>query len=256
MIERRANSRAGGFRARRGDDPNPIYYKLQVHLQDKIESGEWKPGDLVPPERKIAADYGVSVGTVRKAVLNLVAEGLLRRSQGRGTMVTGTATIRDNLFYYRFLADFPNKDAVLKIEVLDISVLPPVARINRLLETHPGDDLYLLRRRFSCQGKPIIYSVSYLPRSLLEGLDRLPRRNFENLPFYLAVEDKFGIPTVSNQELLGSAAASREVAEVLSVATGQPLLTIDMLAMTHKKRPYEYRVSYCRTDRFRVLREY
>ncbi len=243
-------------RARMGDDPNPIYYKLQLDLQNKIESGEWKPGDIVPPERKIAEDYGVSLGTVRKAVLNLVAEGLLHRIQGRGTTVTGTVMIRDNLLYYRFLTDFPSKEAVLKIELLSLSTTPAVPRINRLLKARPKDDLYLLRRRFSSQGRPVLYSVSYLPKSLLDGLEDLPRHNFEKVPFYLAVEDKFGIPTVANHELIGSVAAEPEVAGVLSVEPGKPLLMIEMLALTHKKRPYEYRISYCLTDRYRVFREY
>jgi len=67
-------------------DPNPIYYKLQLELKDKIESRNWIPGDIIPPESKIAKEHNVSLGTIRKAILNLVSDGYLYRIQGKGTI--------------------------------------------------------------------------------------------------------------------------------------------------------------------------
>ncbi len=242
--------------SRKGADPGPIYYKLQLELQRKIETGAWGPGHVIPPEREIAEDYDFSLGTVRKAILNLVNEGLLYRVQGKGTMVAGTTMMRETLLYYRFQRDFQLKEAALKIEMLSLETIPGDERINRLLKVRPDEELYLLRRRFSSLGRPVIYSTSYLPKQLLAGLDGVSRSVFEKIPLYLTIEDRFGIPTVSNKELIGSEGASPEVAGILDVPPGTATLVIEMLSMGHKKRPYEYRVAYCLTDRGRLVREY
>ena len=252
MTEKMEAARKG----RKGGDPNPLYYKVQLELKRMTESGKWAPGDVIPPEKKIAEEQGVSLGTVRKAILNLVAEGYLYRVQGKGTMVAGTTMIRENLRYYRFFKDFGYKEAILKIKLLDISTIPAQERINRLLKMNAKGRLYLLRRRFTSQGTPLLYSISYLPRALLAGLDEFSRYRLEKVPVYISVEDKFGIPTVANQEMITAAAADQETAQVLEVEPGSPLLKIEMLSLTHKRKPYEYRITYVVTDRLKVLREY
>ena len=69
------------------DDARPLYAQVREHLVERIRSGEWKPGQLIPNEFEIAAEFGVSQGTARKAISELAAEGLVLRRQGRGTFV-------------------------------------------------------------------------------------------------------------------------------------------------------------------------
>ncbi len=57
-----------------GDGKEPLYYRLQQEIRKHIEMGKWAPGQAIPPERQLAQDYGVSLGTIRKAILNLGAE--------------------------------------------------------------------------------------------------------------------------------------------------------------------------------------
>ncbi|HBD09410.1 MAG TPA: hypothetical protein DCZ69_14235, partial [Syntrophobacteraceae bacterium] len=88
---------------RQKTDGRPMHYRLQQEIRRGIESGQWAPGSVIPPERKMAQEFGVSLGTVRTAILNLVAEGLLYRIQGKGTMVAGSKMIRESIRYYRFV---------------------------------------------------------------------------------------------------------------------------------------------------------
>ena len=62
----------------------PMYYRLQQTLIDKIICQDWKAGMQLPSEREIAATMGISVGTVRKALENMVHKGYLSRIQGKG----------------------------------------------------------------------------------------------------------------------------------------------------------------------------
>src|SRR5258708_39970728 len=65
----------------------PLYARVRERLIERIRSGEWKPGQLIANEFEIAAEFGVSQGTARKAIGDLAAEGLVVRRQGRGTFV-------------------------------------------------------------------------------------------------------------------------------------------------------------------------
>ncbi len=69
------------------DDGRPLYAQVRERLVERIRSGQWKPGQLIPNEFEIAAEFGVSQGTARKAISELAAEGLVLRRQGRGTFV-------------------------------------------------------------------------------------------------------------------------------------------------------------------------
>ncbi len=69
------------------DERLPLYQRLKDEMLDKIADGTWLPDQAIPTEAELTRHYGVAVGTVRKAVDMLVAEGLLQRIQGRGTFL-------------------------------------------------------------------------------------------------------------------------------------------------------------------------
>jgi GntR family transcriptional regulator len=87
----RGGNRVTSLAARIGalGDAGPLYRRVQDALRGAIETSLLKPQDALPPERDLAADFGVSRITVRKALDALVAEGLLTRKQGAGTFVAG-----------------------------------------------------------------------------------------------------------------------------------------------------------------------
>lgn len=67
--------------------PIPLHHQLSGLLGRLIASGHYQPGEAIPPERQLCAMYGVSITTVRKAVLDLAAQGIVERTVGRGTFV-------------------------------------------------------------------------------------------------------------------------------------------------------------------------
>src|SRR6478752_6396825 len=68
--------------------PVPRYHQLKEILRERVRSGEWKPGDLIPSERELSETYHISRMTTRQAITDLVNEGVFYREQGRGTFVT------------------------------------------------------------------------------------------------------------------------------------------------------------------------
>jgi len=242
---------------RKSDIPTPVYYKLQSAIKEKIEDGHWKPGDMIPPERLFAEEHKLSIGTVKKAISNLVNEGFLYRIQGKGTFVTGNYVRRDKLRYYRYYADFVDSKTKMKIKLLDMEKIKPVLSINRLLKLHTKDQLYRISRSMNFAEGPRIISISYLPQKQFKDLDSpLFRTKMEKVALYSILEESYGVSTIFNQELIGAEKAKKEIADRLKISEGTPLLIIEMLSFTYKDQPYEYRISYCVTDTEKLFREY
>jgi GntR family transcriptional regulator len=236
-------------------DPTPAYFKFQMMLQEEIENGRWAPGQIIPPERALAEAHHLSVGTVKKAILNLVNEGYLYRIQGKGTFVAGMTLQPESLRYYRYLEDFNDEEVELQIKLLNLKVTKGIDAINGFLKLRINQSLFEINRLFYHGPKPVVYSISYIPQKMFEDLSTLPKHKFENLPLYIALEEIYGLPTIYNHELISAVPADSVTARKLKIQKGSPVLLIEMLSYTYKQRPYEYRKSYCLTDNRAIYRE-
>ena len=239
--------------AKSENDARPVYYQMARAIQDHIENGILSVGQRIPSEREFASQYDVSLATVRKALEHLVQQGLLKRIQGKGTFVASTDIRRRKLRYYPFVKDFQEDAFVTTVEFLELSILHGLERINRHLRIKPEDTLYRVKRILLCRKKPVVYSVSYLPTRMFHDLSEYEPHRFEKY-LYVFLEDEFGVSTIANEELYGAALADEETAGHLQVEPNHPLLQIEMMAYTHKKKPYEYRMSYCLTTEMKVRR--
>ena len=236
--------------------PLPVYFKLQTDLKKQIENGRWAPGKKIPPERKLAVDYGLSIGTVKKALMNLVNEGYLHRFQGKGTFVKGSRLRRENLRYYRLLRHFKDDEvADLTIQFIDLEKIEPDPEHIHYLNLHKNQKIYILTRLFLINNKPLIHCISHFPCKMFHKLEKAPVSIFEKTALYDVIEDLYGITTVNNQLLFSSITADPERARLLNVKEDDPILFVEMLSFTYKNKIYEYRKSYCRTESFKVYME-
>ncbi len=235
--------------------PLPAYYRLQEALRGKIEDGLWKPGETIPSERLIAEEYGVSIGTARKAVGNLADEGYLHRVQGKGTFVGGGTLKRGSLRYYRMVREFSDEPADLEVKVLGIGEVPGFDPANRFLGIPGGQRLVELQRLFLSGGKPVVYTLSYFQKRLFRDLNRVPASRLEKSTLYEFIEKNYGLPTIKNHELYGATHADSRIAALLGIAKGEPVLSIEMLSYTYKNMPYEYRRSHCVTTGYKIFTE-
>jgi GntR family transcriptional regulator len=236
------------------NDGIPFYLRLQKIILDKIEEGIWKPDEMIPTEAQIADTYKVSVGTVKKSILNLINEGYLYRVQGKGTFVAGTSLARDQLRYYLFFSNFQGEAAQFKMRFLSLKSLRCPEAIRRLLAIKSDDHVYRLERLSLCNNAPMIYMISRLRKEMFPDLGELATSQFERIPLYTLIETKYGMPTISNHELISAVTADRQLAQVLNIKENTPLLRIEMLSFTYKETPYEHRVSYCLTNQRRLFR--
>ena len=236
-------------------DRNPVYFQLANKIQQQIETGKFVAGELIPSERKIAAYNNLSLETVRKALEELSHKKLIKRLQGKGTYVTGTADRYKTIRFYHFVENFSGSEPLnYEIRLIDLEISDGQAGINHHLKIRNTQKIYRVRRIISYLGKPLVYCISYLPENLFPGLDKYDRDQIERNAIYLFLENEFGVTTVNHTELLGATISDEKNAEKLNVKPGSPLLKIEKLLFTHREKPYEYRISYCVSDQLKLRR--
>jgi GntR family transcriptional regulator len=223
----------------------PLYKQIKSLLVQRLHEAEWKPGEPIPSEHELAARFQVSQGTVRKAVDELAAENLLVRRQGKGTFV---ATHHEPRAQFRFLRLAPDRGEIVPaqsrfLECRRVKAPPDVAQQLRL---HVGDSVVFIRRLLSMGGAPLVLDDIWLPATLFRGLT--PERLVEYRgPLYGLFESEFGTRMIRADERIRAVAATDDVAPLLGVPAGSPLLLVDRVSYTYRDQPVEVRRGVCVT---------
>jgi GntR family transcriptional regulator len=225
---------------------SPLYQQIKGLILQSLETGEWKPGESIPSEMDLAVRFRVSQGTVRKAIDELAAENLVVRRQGKGTFV---ATHAEQHVRYRFLKLVPDSgdEGPAQRTVLDCRRGRASADVARALALRTAEPVMQVRRVLSFGGVPAILEEIWLPGNTFKGLtvDQLAGHQG---PTYALFELEFGVRMVRAEEKIRAVAAAAQQGELLVVAAGTPLLSVERLSYTYNDVPMELRRGLYRTD--------
>ncbi|WP_370264377.1 GntR family transcriptional regulator [Limnobacter sp.] len=232
---------------------SPLYQQIKGLLIKSLQDGEWKPGELIPSETELAARYGVSQGTVRKAIDELAAENLVDRKQGRGTFVATHNEAKSEYRFLRLAAD-EEPSAKPKSTYLSVERVRANSQVAKLLDIKASDSVFVVKRVMRFEGTPRIFDEIWLPASQYKGLT-LERLQQWNSTLYGFLESAFGVRMLRASEHIKAVSANAEQSEHLQVATGTPLLLVERLSLTYADRPVELRRGWYLTDRFSYRNE-
>src|SRR4051794_21947435 len=148
---------------------SPLYQQIKALITQSLQSGEWKPGELIPSEVELANRFKVSQGTVRKAIDELASENLVVRRQGKGTFV---ATHHEARAQFRFLRLMPDSGEPHSADnkILEVKRLRAPAEVARLLDIKSGDSVVFIKRVQSFDSAPTIVEELWLPGVIFKGL--------------------------------------------------------------------------------------
>lgn len=226
---------------------SPLYQQIKVLITQSLQSGEWKPSEMIPSEVELATRFNVSQGTVRKAIDELAAENLVVRRQGKGTFVATHQEARAEFRFLRLLPDI-GEAHVGKTRILEVKRLRGPAEVARLLETKSSDSLIFIKRILSFDGVATILEEIWLPGAPFKGLTAERLNDYEG-PMYGLFETEFGTRMIRATERIRAVAAESSTAELLGVAISSPLLSVERVAYTYGDKPVEVRRGLYRTDR-------
>ena len=243
-MDERTEAKAAGAPARAPLGFRPLYRQARDLLVKRIVDGEWQPGAALPSEFELAADLGVSQGTVRKALDELEAEKFVVRRQGKGTFVARHDEARILFQFFKLIPD-SGKSEFPESQILAVEADSADARAAAALDLRSGARIVRIERLRSLGGQVCIFERIVLPRSLFPAIEKRALPN--NL--YELYRSDFGVTMVRASEKLKAVAAGKREAKYLGLAPGAPLLSIDRRALAADGKPAEWRVSLCRTDR-------
>jgi GntR family transcriptional regulator len=218
---------------------SPLYRQIKGLILQALDGGEWRPGEVIPSEMELAARFGVSQGTVRKAVDELAAENYLLRRQGKGTFVSSH---NDPRAFFRFLrlqrlnGDVESSNSI-PFECWRAKAGQEAAR---MLGIQLADPIIIVRRVLEFSGKPVVLDEIYLRGDTFAGLSLDTLKEWQG-SLYSLFETRFGVRMVRAEEKLRAVAADRAAAELLNVREGSPLLSVERVSYSYGDRPMEWR---------------
>ena len=218
---------------------SPLYQQIKALITGSLQSGEWKPGELIPSEFELAARFKVSQGTVRKAIDELAAENLLVRRQGKGTFV---ATHHEARAQFRFLRLMPDAGEPHQADnrIIEVKRQRAPAEVARLLDIKSADAVIFIKRVQSFDGAPTILEELWLPGTIFKGLSAERLSQYKG-PMYGLFETEFGTRMIRATEKIRAVYGDQCAAALLQVPVETPLLSVERVAFTYGDRPVEVR---------------
>jgi GntR family transcriptional regulator len=228
----------------------PLYLLVRDALAERIAAGDWKPGAIIPNERELARELGVSTGTVRKALELMEAELLVTRRQGRGTFVSDPWSDGSAARISRLRGgngeQIPDRSGPAQITEGEANNMECVQ-----LRLREQDPVYRIRRVHFHDNRPFMVEAATMPAALFPGF--VDRDSFCNGLLVLARRHGILVGTAQERVSIGTAAA--DIARDLNVAPASPIMVLDRVVLTHDGLPMEWRLGWCRPTQHHCLSE-
>ena len=226
----------------------PLYLRIRRHLVSRVLQGEWKPGECLPSELRLAEEYDASQGTVRRAIEDMHLSGLVYRQAGKGTFVASYVNDPEPFRFHRLFTEAGEAVAsgtsrYLRIE--ETTADPGTARAMALAIGAPG----LAVDRIRNLGRtPCSIERSFLPEQHCPGLGK-PLREQKPESVYLLIEQMYNLLITRVEEKVRGGIASAPEAEALDGAEGAPVIRVERVAYTLGNLPIEWRLMTALADR-------
>lgn len=191
-----------------GNGSLPLYKSIKLELVRAIGSGVIQAGRALPTEKELSDRYGVSIGTVRRAMGDLVAERVLVRQQGRGTFLAPFDSSRMlNAFWHIVRKD--GEREIPLVQTLHFEEASANAETAAQLQIRPGDPTYWIVNLMVLGGAPVVLDGLHIPQSLFPGLTRAEFVG-RDATMYDLYRERFGITVAKTFDRVSALAADAD----------------------------------------------
>ena len=228
----------------------PLYFQIRQSLLDRIRSEELKPGDAVPSEQTISAQFGVSRMTVRQALKSLADLGVIYSRRGKGTFVAGHKLEKSFRQVLSFTEEMAARGSSASSRVLKFRVEPADESASDALGIPIGEKLFSLRRLRLADSIPMGIEWSRIPLGLCPDLLKTfqPKGSL-----YQLLSQRYGIKVAVTDEVAEAGVADAEQARLLQIPRRAPVLLFSRISYVESGKAVEYVVSVYRGDRYKIV---
>jgi GntR family transcriptional regulator len=224
--------------------PIPVYYQLKTILQKKIQNNDYPEGGLIPSEREMSETFKISRMTVRQALNQMVAEGLLIREKGRGTFVAKRKIEQRN--NNSFSESVRSKGSVPSTKVLYFKKEKAIEDISGLLDIPPTENIYVLKRLRFADDTPVALEEVFIPEQYCPDLDRYQL----DTSLYRIFHEEYGINIAFVDNIIEASVATAEEKKLLHITSSKPVLRVSGITFSSDNKKLSYERDVYRADQF------
>ena len=222
----------------------PIYIQIRESLRADIMQGVLKRGEQLPSENELAAKYKVSRMTIRESIEDLVDEGLLYRRHGVGTFVAFPHLQRDHTKLTSFFDKAESEGVQVQAKLLSLEVVPATPKVAEALDIPAGSHVIRVKTLRYANGVPITVHDAHMPHKLFPNL---VNENLE-VQHLWSLFEKAGHRVKRAVQKLEAREASKEVAHLMKIKEGAPVLFKERTVYADDGTPIEFTYCYNRGD--------
>ena len=240
-------------------DPNqvvPLYHQIYLILREQILEGRFESAPL-PGELALADQFKVSRVTMRRALQDLVKEGLIARGRGKGTFVKPRREVSSSAPVQQLMIESQmSTDTGAAIDVLEVMRVVPLSEVAETLQLSNKEQVQKIIRILSVKGQPLGHFSTFIPESVARTFSR---RELQQRPITELLAET-GVLLGTASQSLSAKLADSTVANALEVPVGAPLVAISRIMYSSLGKPvcmiralyrpdrYEYRMDMAHFD--------
>ena len=219
--------------------PTPIFRQITDWMREKIESGEWDDDHKLMSETDLAKKLGVSRGTIRKAIEELVSEKLLVRIHGKGTFVRNKILLEQKPTWRLagFSRDLISRGIPYSTEVLNTQIITPPVDVQEMLKLTSDDAIFNMLRLRKINDQPVLLIENHIVYSYCQGVEEI---DFSENQLYVTLENKFGIQFEWAKRTYKSITADKRIAKALNLSQHAPIMYLEELYHNQENTAVEY----------------
>lgn len=226
------------------------YQDVKRSIYERIQTGEFSAGDVLPSERELIEQYQVSRITVRQAISGLVNEGLVYSVQGKGTYVQSRARDLHLLRLTSCTEDIRNLGYIPSKKVISKEIQIPTANIRADLELDDGEKTLNLARIYYANKNPVNFTITNLAFRHFPGIEVI---DFGIASLYETLQTKYGLTILHAKRKIEAALPSKQIADYLMMNISTPILLFSCITygdLDGAEFPFESYISWYRSDSY------
>jgi GntR family transcriptional regulator len=221
--------------------------QLRIRLEEVVRDGQLGPHERVSSERELSDQFGVSRMTVRAALQELVAAGILYTVRGRGTFVAGPRLEQPLRGLTSFTEDAVARGGHVSAKVLGCAVIPAGLELAGMFEVPAGTEIVRISRLRLEDDRPLAIEVSQVLHALAPGL---ARHDFEHESLYQVLRETYGLQLSWARQTLAASVPTLEEQHLLDLPGPAPILRISRMTALADDRIIEFVQSAYHGDRY------
>ncbi|KRM18281.1 UbiC transcription regulator-associated [Ligilactobacillus hayakitensis DSM 18933 = JCM 14209] len=214
---------------------SPVYIQIHNHIKKDIESGRWKIGEKIPPERELSKAFGVSRMTLRQAIQTLVDEGILERKVGSGTFVARKKVQEKMIGITSFTEITESQGKTPTSKTVSYLVTTPSLSESEALSLSDQQKVLRMERIRYADKLPICFEVATVPYDLVSQFEKSEITS----SLYKTLE-KNGFEIGHAQQTVSAMLASERIADFLNLKKGEAILRLRQITELKDGQPFEY----------------